>query len=598
MHRKVFFLVVSVGVIATGFALKTHRTTCLTGCAEYDVKSFQEISARLAARGDTHQPAPVAVCFAEGTDPLVVNAFQQALYNAQEGAWPRPNDRYQLNTRWTGTSGDPFTIRWSFVPDGLSISNGVGEGVANSTLFASMDAKFGGNRALWISKFEQFFARWSALSGLKYQRVTDGTNDWDDGSAWGTAGAATRGDVRISSKVIDGASGILAYNFFPQSGDMVIDSADNWASSANDYRFLRNTLAHEHGHGMGLNHVCPTVGSPEGATKLMEPYLATGFDGPQQDDIRAANRHYGDPLEPDNTIATASNQGSINVGGSIVVGTISNAANATNLSIDADGEQDFFKITTLGPLRLTATATPVGTTYLSGVQDSACNTGVSTPALSQANLAIQVQNSAGVVLNSASAGALGVAESTFADLPVAGTYYVRVYETDAPTQSQLYRLNVGATVVNSTISGRITFQDWVNPSSALPLTITVRNATTNAVITTMNTTTATNGDYSVTATGLSPSTSYKIQANSTIWLQKSTTITTPAALNISGLNFNLINGDVDLSGEVDAVDIDLVIAHFGETSPSFYLNADVDGSLEIDAVDIDVVIANFGATDN
>lgn len=60
------------------------------------------------------------------------------------------------------------------------------------------------------------------------------------------------------------------------------------------------------------------------------------------------------------------------------------------------------------------------------------------------------------------------------------------------------------------------------------------------------------------------------------------------------------NGDVDNSGEVDAVDIDVVIANFGDVWPggTGNPNSDVDASGEVDAVDIDVVIANFGGLDD
>ena len=57
----------------------------------------------------------------------------------------------------------------------------------------------------------------------------------------------------------------------------------------------------------------------------------------------------------------------------------------------------------------------------------------------------------------------------------------------------------------------------------------------------------------------------------------------------------MVNGDVDNSSEVDAVDIDLVIADFGGVLVG---NSDVDVSGEVDAVDIDIVIANFGAIDD
>ena len=72
------------------------------------------------------------------------------------------------------------------------------------------------------------------------------------------------------------------------------------------------------------------------------------------------------------------------------------------------------------------------------------------------------------------------------------------------------------------------------------------------------------------------------------------------AANLTGSNqaigsVTMQNGDVDGSGEVDAVDIDQVIAEFGLTSD---INSDVDASGEVDAVDIDIVIANFGGVDD
>lgn len=61
---------------------------------------------------------------------------------------------------------------------------------------------------------------------------------------------------------------------------------------------------------------------------------------------------------------------------------------------------------------------------------------------------------------------------------------------------------------------------------------------------------------------------------------------------------NLINGDVDGSGEIDAADIDEVIAAFGQVFPGDSdPYADLDLSAEVDAADIDIVIANFGAVD-
>ncbi|MBL8061308.1 MAG: S8 family serine peptidase [Chthonomonas sp.] len=68
----------------------------------------------------------------------------------------------------------------------------------------------------------------------------------------------------------------------------------------------------------------------------------------------------------------------------------------------------------------------------------------------------------------------------------------------------------------------------------------------------------------------------------------------------SGPMITMYAGDVDDSGEVDASDIDLVIAAFGTVygQPGWSTLRDVDGSGEIDASDIDVVISNFGLTDD
>ncbi|MBL8059092.1 MAG: hypothetical protein JNK63_00075 [Chthonomonas sp.] len=76
----------------------------------------------------------------------------------------------------------------------------------------------------------------------------------------------------------------------------------------------------------------------------------------------------------------------------------------------------------------------------------------------------------------------------------------------------------------------------------------------------------------------------------------------PITLAGGGLNTGVIvieNGDVDDSGEVDAADIDAVIADFGDIWPNGDGNssADADNSGEVDAADIDLVISAFGSVD-
>lgn len=379
-----------------------------------------------------------AACFAPGTDPELADYYNQLLYgHAGDLA-------YFTTTRWGGAQGTPFNLTWSFVPDGLSISSGVGEPVANSELFARMDTLFGGNRALWIAQFQACFDRWSELTGLTYTRITNGVDDWDDGGAWGNIGGPTRGDSRISMKNIDGGSNILAYNNFPSSGgDMVIDRSESWQNAANSFRFLRNTIMHEHGHGIGLLHVCPTNN-----TKLMEPFLNTNFDGPRHDDIRAGQRHYGDPFEPNDSAAAATDLGALSIGGSVMLGTLPGPAiaNTALLSIDGDSKQDFYQVTTSEVATINATVTPRGFNYDSSQQSGgSCLSGNFINTLSTVDLSMQILDTDGVtVLATGAANPAGQVETASAVAVPAGTYFVRVFENGNPIQSQLYEISVAA----------------------------------------------------------------------------------------------------------------------------------------------------------
>jgi len=410
----------------------------------------------------------VAACFADGTPPEIVAAFMQGMIGGEEGQWPDPNDlrNYNLTTRWNGTSGatggtagNPASVTWSFAPDGLSIPSGVGEPTANNTLFATLDAQFAaqGGRARWVGLFQSVFDRWSQLTGLDYVRVTNGTNDWDDGAGWTSSRSATRGDIRIAMKPIDGGSGTLAYNFFPgtgSAGNMVLDSQDSWNGSSNNWRFVRNTISHEHGHGQGLFHVCPIANS-----KLMEPFLSTAFDGPQQDDIRAGHGQYGDPFESNNTAATAFNLGSVSTNATTNFGstpaditfpTAPIPANSSIMSIHPNDANDWYTISVPGSANFTFTATPVGTSYDDSTQanNGSCNSGNVLDALRQARLTVQVTSADGAtVFGSGTAAALGNNAVATGSLPAAGSYRLFVGRTGTHTNNkvQLYRLTLVTT---------------------------------------------------------------------------------------------------------------------------------------------------------
>ncbi len=387
-------------------------------------------------------------CFAPGTDLALVNT----LHKRFEGSRLRtsldldggPQDfQFGDADRWSATAtnggglgqGDPMTLTWSIVPDGTSIFGYNGEPTAPSNLRARLNQIYG-SQAVWLPIFEGVFDRWSSLNGVNYVYEPN-----DDGSAWTSTNIAAgqlgvRGDVRISGHFIDGNSNVLAYNFFPNFGDMVIDTADNtYNNTATNSLVLRNILAHEHGHGLGLSHVCPV-----NQTKLMEPFLATAFDGPQFDDILATNRGYGDSFEHNDTPGTATNLGSIATGGSV---------NLDTRSVDDNSDPDLYEFTVGSNTNATVSVTPNGSTYLSGPQNAngSCSAGTNYNALDNQNLVLEILDSNGsTVLASANSTGAGSAETlTNIALPGAGSYFVDV--SGGSNEAQLYELalSVGST---------------------------------------------------------------------------------------------------------------------------------------------------------
>ncbi len=399
--------------------------------------SFAPVHQRMLASfvdtAKTHA-VPVAPCFAPGTDQAVIEAFEAAMFGHLQIA-------FQQTSRWNGTAmdpggasqGDPTILTYSFPIDGITIPDGVGEGSGPNALNGFLDGIYG-SRATWRALYDQIFARWGDLCGATYILEP---ND-DNVTLFNSSGVTgVRGDLRMGGKTIDGNSGILAYNFFPQNGDMVIDTADNYyASTGSNSIRLRNILAHEHGHGMGQLHVCP-LGSI-----LMNPFINTGFDGPQMDDVLNAQRHYGDPMEPNDSIGAASDLGSVGVGGSLNIGGsgASNANRTDFMSVDDNTDSDFYRIQVTGNGAIQAVASPVGYTYLDGPQTNQCNTGTDYSPQSQGNLRVTIYNSGGGVLVQANDTGTGGIETALANT-APGTYYVEVDNT-GQNAIQAYALDI------------------------------------------------------------------------------------------------------------------------------------------------------------
>ena len=379
-----------------------------------------------------------AACFDPDNPPRdeVILALEETLYSL--------NQRYQLASRWTGSQGTHITLTWSLVPDGLFIPAALsGEASGNSELFSRMDSLFAGQggRPTWIAAMESVYARWTELSGITFQRITVGGNDWDDGASWNSSGSTTRGNMRVAMKTIDGSGGVLAYNFFPGSGNggnMVMDRAESWQSPTNSNRYMRNIVSHEVGHGIGFNHVCPANSS-----KLMEPFATTSFDGPRHDDLRAVQRHYGDFYTPNTSTALAHPLGVIMDGQSLFPCTVPppTVSFGSICSMDRTADNDYFSIELAAPGTLSVTMNPVGFSYLSGPQNAngSCSAGTTINTLAISDVNIQLLDSGSNVVTTAASNPAGQSES-FSEMLPAGLYYIRVYQTGTISQSQLYNL--------------------------------------------------------------------------------------------------------------------------------------------------------------
>lgn len=414
---RLALLAVSLSLIAimiNGWASTSVSTSQLARPAE-----SREV---MEAEPDTSAPL-VGFCFAPGTP-------DSYMAEVQRRAWGDHYLDYFLGGRWdrtatnqnTGVEGQPITLTYSFVPDGVLISDQWGTGP--SVLFARMNALFG-NESAWQTKFAEVFAEWSRVTGVQY------IHDSDDGASFpNTRGQlGVRGDIRIACKTMDGPNNVLAQTWFPDRGDIEFDASENWAESGQNFIFLRNVAAHEHGHSLGLEHVCPID-----QTKLLEPYYSSAFDGPQHDDIRAANRNYGDRYEPNNTAATATN-----------LGTLSQDSSLQNVSLDHVTDEDWFSFAIPAGKGFTLTLQPVGYTYLNGPQndDGSCSDGTPLNSLNILDLGIFLYDASGnTLLAQSDSHPAGEAERIFhyPVSPTGGSFKARTVGSGGD-DVQIYRLD-------------------------------------------------------------------------------------------------------------------------------------------------------------
>lgn len=364
--------------------------------------------------------------------------FIMANYNAlPPGLFTGGNLVPQFNmtgTVWTGngsqvsSNGDDATraiLTYSFPADGSTWGDPNAMQQPNQ-LNANLTSIFGAlNLDQGRELIRQSLANWRRNAGLTYSEVADSNIPMD----YTTSRRSTVGDIRIGAFPM-GASGVLAYNFFPNGGgDMAINSnyftAGSYGNSSSTYRFFRNVIAHEHGHGIGLFHQTPCT-----STKLMEPFANSAFEMVAVDDRRGAQRAYGDRRAGNTSTATAFNFGDLT--SPLVRSVIERdlGLNGQWTPTNATGN-DYFRFTLSESQTVSITAAPTGGSYLALNQTGGCNptTGVTENALNAGNISLELRAGDGItVLLSANVNANGGSEIISAGTLEPGNYFVRVLD--------------------------------------------------------------------------------------------------------------------------------------------------------------------------
>jgi hypothetical protein len=374
------------------------------------------------------------------------------------GIGVRFEPRFNLvGTVWTGDGGQGSSgqagkarLTYSFAPDNtiwgtdssfVSLPNGL-----NSALLTNFGVLDTGRE--WI---RQSLAAWKRCAGIRYDEVADSGIPMD----LVTTRRSTVGDVRIGGHAFIQSNGgtnlasVLAYNNFPgsasQSGsDMVINllkfDPDRFMKPDNNFRYFRNVIAHEHGHGLGFIHQVPCDG-----TKMMEPSVNTSFDVLQVDDRRGAGSAYGDRFSGNNSAANAVHLGgfpSMQQTAVLLRDLSTNGASGPNNS-----SEDWFRFQVVSAGSFTVTMTPTGGSYATGPQSMDCDgTLAALAAFAAGNLNVEIRDNAGTTVLGSSSNGAGLSDSITLVLQP-GTYTVRVFDI-GPNISQtvqLYDLFVGQT---------------------------------------------------------------------------------------------------------------------------------------------------------
>lgn len=149
-----------------------------------------------------------------------------------------------------------------------------------------------------------------------------------------------------------------------------------------------------------------------------------------------------------------------------------------------------------------------------------------------------------------------------------------------------------------TITGTVTLQDWLASRNGLPVQMQVRNVGSTTALQTQTVFLNASGGFSFDlGSGINAGT-YDFAAKGTHWLRKLRGSVVVSSSGATGVDFSLLNGDVDGDNEVAIGDYAQLSSSFGLSLGDAGYNpmADLNGDDEVSIGDYAIMSTNFGFT--
>jgi hypothetical protein len=351
----------------------------------------------------------------------------------------------------------------------------------------------------------------------------------------------------------------------------------------------------------------------------MEPFVDTSYDGPRHDDIRNAQDLYGDPFEPNDDLASATEAGIAMVGSTLTPGTIPSptvpfgsklSLNETN-SPPFTNDEDWYHFTALGPGTMNITVTAIGATYEDNPQacggTANCCSGTMTDSRRIADPIFELYDSTGTnLLATVDISGLGGTE-TLNGWPLGSnqSFYLRVYTaTESFIEPQMYSLTVlvipppgpgdfdlGSPLNGATDIDRGPLFDWSESSGADTYLVEVD---TDVLF----------GSPDVSQSVAAPATELDLPSNTLLASQtyfwrvtaengSGSRVSTPNLSSFTTAAPPMCPGDLDGDEDTDVFDFAIFAASFGQSVPPG-TGGDFDADGTITVFDFGLFASSFG----